>query len=204
MFETHKMMDWPIQRKRFGQRGEMKELNSSVDKQVEIHTLISGCKKKDRESYKLLYQHFYSYAMSVCVRYSGDIEEAKEVLNDGFMNAFIKIDLYDSSKPFEDWLRGIMINTAVERYRKNQKCNNNGEIEKTQGLFKEGCTLESLSYYEILKLTQQLSPMYRIVFSMQVIDGYTYKEIAKKLNTSVDVCKSNLFKARTNLKKMVG
>lgn len=178
-------------------------MSQTANKQGEIYSMILGCQKKNGNSYKMLYQHFYSYAMSVCIRYSGSFEEATEMLNNGFIKVFTKINLYDPSKPFKCWLCNIMINTAVESYLKNHLSHNNEKAEKPEELFKEGHTIDQLSYHEILTLAQQLSPIYRIVFNMYVIDGYTHKEIADKLNISVDASESSLIKARVNLKKMV-
>ena len=174
-----------------------------ADKEQEIKTLIEGCKKNDRERQQRLYQHFYAYAMSVCLRYSGNMEEAQEILNDGFMKVFKKIDLYDPAKPFKGWLRRIMINTALDYYRKNLKHNRNEDLDRAEGVFGGEDVMDQMSYQEIMSLVQKLSPMYRAVFSLYAIDGYNHEEIASELGISVGTSKSNLFKARNNLKNML-
>ena len=86
-----------------------------------MHLLIQGCKRNDRDSQRLLYQHYYAYALSICVRYSRNMTEAKEVVNDGFMKVFGKIDQYNQDSPFKGWIRKIMINTSIDQYRKELK-----------------------------------------------------------------------------------
>lgn len=167
-----------------------------------MRLLIEGCKNQDRESQRLLFRHYYAFAYSVCVRYSGSVQEAKEVLNDGFLKVFKKIDLYDTNRSFEGWFRRILINTAIDHMRANKKHKNDVSIDQVE----QGYDMEifsQMSYLEVLKLVQKLSPMYRTVFSLYVIDGYSHEEIADRLEISVGTSKSNLFKARRNLKEML-
>lgn len=165
--------------------------------------LIEGCKNYDKESQRMLYKHYYSYAMSICIRYSQNKEEAKEILNDGFLKVFNKIEKYNAQKSFKGWLRKILINTAIDHFRANKKHYYHTAIEvaKKEGLSKN--VLDEMSYNEILELVQKLSPMYRTVFSLFVIDGYNHEEISNKLGISVGTSKSNLSKARANLRQML-
>jgi RNA polymerase sigma factor (sigma-70 family) len=163
---------------------------------------IKNCLKGERSSQRLLYESFYSYAMSVCLRYSKSEEEAVEILNDGFMKVFTKISKYDTSKSFKGWLRKILINTALDHYRKNLKFYNHKSIEgikktDTYNIEKE------LDYEDIVLLIRELSPAYKIVFNLYVMDGYTHEEIAEMLGISVGTSKSNLSKARANLREML-
>lgn len=164
--------------------------------------LVEGCKNRDRESQRLLYKHYFSYALGICIRYSGSEADAKEILNDGFMKVFNKINQYNSERSFQGWLKRIMINTAIDHYRANKKHNRDVTIEGFDRAYEVG-VVDELSYNELLKLVQQLSPMYRTVFSLYVIDGYGHEDISKKLGISVGTSKSNLFKARSNLRKML-
>lgn len=86
-----------------------------------MHLLIQGCKRNDRDSQRLLYQHYYSYALAVCIRYSRSMPVAKEVVNDGFMKVFDKINQYNPDFSFKAWLRRIMINASIDQYRKEIK-----------------------------------------------------------------------------------
>jgi RNA polymerase sigma factor (sigma-70 family) len=176
-------------------------VNSPFDEKIEI--LIQGCIRRDKVSQKMLYKHFYSYAMSICLRYSKNSEEATEVLNDGFMKVFTKINMYDPTKSFKGWIRKIMINTALDNYRQNLKYYHNQNLETTEmATATTESVLSELSYQEILNMVQQLSPAYRTVFNLYVIDGYTHEEIAELLHISVGTSKSNLSKARERLRQM--
>ena len=164
--------------------------------------LIQGCRNNDRESQRLLYKHYYVYAMSICIRYAQSEEEAKEILNDGFMKVFAKIKMYDSSKSFKGWLRRILINTAIDHFRANKKHYYHSDLEGCDDPA-DGNVISEMSYNELLGLVQKLSPMYRTVFSLYAIDGYSHEDIASELGISVGTSKSNLSKARANLRKML-
>ena len=165
--------------------------------------LIQGCKRNDRDSQRLLYQHYYAYALSICVRYSRNMNEAKEVVNDGFMKVFAKIDQYNLESPFKGWLRKIMINSSIDQYRKELKHQQKDPIKHAHKAFTEPQAITELSHEELIGLVQKLSPGYRAVFNLYVIDGYTHDEIGKLLNISSGTSKSNLLKARENLRKML-
>lgn len=169
-----------------------------------IRLLLEGCKKNDRESQRLLYQHYYAYAISICVRYCRSMEEAKEILNDGFMKVFQKIDQHETELSFKAWLRRIMINTAIDYYRKEAKHYNHSDISENRIIESaSGNVLDDLSHTELIGMIQQLTPAYRAVFNLHVIDGYTHEEIAEMLNISAGTSKSNLVKARENLRRMI-
>lgn len=176
-------------------------MNSLCDNKIEA--LIQGCIRGQRDSQKALYKHFYGYAMSICLRYSKNSEEATEVLNDGFMKVFTKIKKYDATKSFKGWIRKIMINTALDNYRHNLKHYYNQDLETTQQSAAQENILSNMSYQEIVTMVQQLSPAYRAVFNLHVIDGYTHEEIAEILDISVGTSKSNLSKAREKLREML-
>ncbi len=164
--------------------------------------LIDACSQGDRHSQKMLYQHFYSYAMSICLRYAADKEEAQEILNDGFLKVFTKLHAYDRAKPFQMWLRRIMINTCIDYYRKRKRALQHVEVDKAYQVKEEANVLDEISAQEILNLVQELPPSYRLVFNLYVIEGYKHEEIAEQLGIHVGTSKSNLAKARKHLKRM--
>lgn len=169
----------------------------------EIPSLIQGCRQSDREAQRKLYAYYYGYAISICVRYSKSHEEAREVLNDGFMKVFTKIEKYDSEKSFKGWLRRVMINTALDNYRHNYKHYHHRDLEAAEQEYTPETITHQLSHADLLQLIQQLSPAYRAVFNLYAIDGYTHEEIAELLSISIGTSKSNLFKARANLQAML-
>ncbi|MBA4054392.1 MAG: RNA polymerase subunit sigma-70 [Marivirga sp.] len=150
----------------------------------------------------MLYQHYYGYAMSVCLRYSKSREESREILNDGFMKVFTRLGLRDATSSFKSWLRKIMINSAIDHYRKYSKHYNQEEVSESIAWVPhhESDAISDLAYSELIEMIQQLSPAYRTVFNLYVIDGFTHEEIASQLEISVGTSKSNLFKAREHLK----
>ena len=168
-----------------------------------MHLLIQGCKRKDRDSQRLLYQHYYSYALSVCARYSRNIAEAKEVVNDGFMKVFGKIDQYNPDSSFKGWIRKIMINASIDQYRKELKHQQHDNLASIFSPVIQPQAITDLSFEELIGLVQKLSPAYRAVFNLYVIDGYTHEEIGKILKISAGTSKSNLLKARENLRRML-
>lgn len=183
-------------------RDEGKRSKNAVNPDYDM-ILIEGCKSKNRESQRMLYKHYYGYAMSICVRYAQDQEEAREILNDGFMKVFAKIDMYDPKKSFKGWLRRILINTAIDHFRANKKHYYHADITEGHDQMDSVDVVDNMSHNDILELVQKLSPMYRTVFSLYAIDGYNHEEIAKQLGISVGTSKSNLSKARANLRKML-
>jgi len=162
---------------------------------------LEGCKQQDRESQRMLYKHHYAYAMNICLRYSQNREEAKEILNDGFMKVFSKIEQYNPETSFLGWLRKIMINTAIDHYRKEVKHYHHASIENEHLQVTKTSVLDDISHEELMQLVQQLSPAYRAVFNLYAIDGYNHKEIAEILGISEGTSKSNLSKAREVLRE---
>jgi RNA polymerase sigma-70 factor (ECF subfamily) len=165
----------------------------------DLLSLVQGCIQDDRESQGKLYKLFYGYAMSICTRYTKTREEAVEVLNDGFLKIFQKIGKYDSDKSFKGWVRKIMINTALDNYRQNLKHYYAQDVSELEQPAVLETADEKLHYADLIRLVQELSPGYRAVFNLYVIDGYTHEEIAQLLTIAVGTSKSNLSKARAYL-----
>jgi RNA polymerase sigma-70 factor (ECF subfamily) len=166
-------------------------------------SVLAGCLKGDRKSQELLYQQFYSYGMSICLRYTATREEASEVLNDSFMKVFQHLGQYDANKPFLGWFRRILINTAINYYKKHLKHHRVQDIDTAPPVPVTRDVISHLSYQEIIGLVQQLTPTYRTVFNLYVIDGYSHEEIARMLHISEGASKSNLSRARANLRNML-
>ena len=170
---------------------------------------IEGCVKNNRDSQKTIYSSFYGYAMSICDRYSGNYDDAVEILNDGFLKIFKEIHKYkpayaDTIASFKGWIRKIMVYTAIDHYRKIKK-HLNGYTDPTtlQVASAQETALDKLSYQEILRAVQQLSPAYRTVFNLFVMEGLSQDEISNKLGIAEGTSKSNLAKARMHLQKVL-
>jgi RNA polymerase sigma factor (sigma-70 family) len=177
----------------------------------EIHILLDECAKEIRTSQKRLYALFFEYAMSICMRYADTGNDALEILNDGFLKVFREIRKFEplQSNPvgaFKAWMKKIMIFTAIDHYRKNQKYNRNTDDLKETVLeqpAQDETQLEKLSHKEIMECVVKLPPAYRTVFSLFVIDGFSHNEIAERMGISTGTSKSNLAKARAWLQKML-
>lgn len=165
--------------------------------------LLAGCLRNQRRSQELLYRKFYGYAMSVCMRYTHSRDEALDVVNDGFLKVFTRLDQYDPTQPFKGWLRRIMINTALDLYRASVR-HQHEDLSEAYGASSDAADAHSqMAHEELIDMIQQLSPAYRLVFNLYVIDGYSHEEIANRLMISVGSSKSNLARARENLRAMI-
>ena len=174
-----------------------------VNNSAVLQELLDGCMKRNRRSQELLYKQFYGYAMGVCLRYSKSKEEAKEILNDGFFKVFTKLESFDSNRSFKIWLARVMINTALDHYRQEVKRDIFEHAEAGEDVSVDENVISKLAYEELVGLIQQLTPAYRLVFSLYVIDGYTHEEIAEQLKISTGASKSNLSRAREKLREML-
>lgn len=169
-----------------------------------LSDLLAGCLRNQRKSQELLYRQFYGYAMSVCLRYAHTRESALEVMNDGFLKVFTRLDQYDSAQPFKGWLRRILINAAIDHYRQEVRHEHESIEPFEQTVVSETANAFSqLAHEDLMNLIQQLSPAYRLVFNLYVMDGFTHEEIAGQLGISVGASKSNLARARENLRLLV-
>ncbi len=174
-----------------------------MTKDKDLAALIAGCLRTDESSQMELYKQFYSYAMSITLRYAANRESSLEMLNDGFLKVFSKIDQYDSDFPFKPWLRRILINASIDHYRKYQQ-NRIEELwvpEGVQSTYNEA--LDQLDFDDLIKIIQLLSPAYRVVFNLYVVEGLTHAEISDQLNISIGSSKSNLAKARKKIKELL-
>lgn len=178
---------------------------------TELMHHIKGCAQNSRESQKIIYSSFYGYAMAVCDRYSGNGDDSLEILNDGFLKVFREIKNFSPSysdvvNSFKGWVRKIIIYTAIDHYRKYHK--HTRHITELKDDLPQISTFDNpavskLSCEEVIRAVQSLSPAYRTVFNLFVIEGYSHEEISKQLGISEGTSKSNLAKARVNLQKIL-
>jgi RNA polymerase sigma factor (sigma-70 family) len=171
---------------------------------------VGACALNSRESQKVIYSSFYGYAMAICDRYTSKQDDALEILNDGFLKIFREIHHYkpayaDVVSSFKGWLRKIMVYTAIDHYRKYHKHQMVTQLDDVvyQMASVNEDALDKLSYEEIIRAVQELSPGYRTVFNLFVIEGLSHDEIATHLGISTGTSKSNLFKARLQLQKIL-
>lgn len=167
--------------------------------------MLQGCLAGNILAQKKLYETYYGKMMSICMRYAKDREEARDILNEGFMKVYKNLYLYEPHRPLDIWIKKIMINTAIDHYRRNKKEPYHVELEHAYSESDENSitAIQKISAEEIIKLVQELSPGYRTVFNLYVIEGYTHNEIAETLGINVGTSKSNLAKARQRLQELI-
>lgn len=164
--------------------------------------LIEGCQLGNRKAQEMLYQLFAAKMLGVCLRYATDKMEAEDMLQNGFVKVFGKINDYRGEGAFEGWVRRIMVHTSIAYYRKNHKVLQLVEMDLT-GTEQSVHAANSLEAKDLLAMIQSLPPGYRLVFNLYAIEGYAHKEIAAILGISEGASKSQLSRARTILKEMV-
>lgn len=169
----------------------------------QLHNLILDCKKNRPLSQKKIYQHFFNYGMTISARYAQNESEAREILNDSFVKVFMKINKYNPTLSFKAWLNKIIVNTAIDHYRKRKENPIIVDLIYAKNIETSVEEIEQVTSHELLKLVQHLSPSYRMVFNLYAIEGLKHNEIANHLGISVGTSKSNLAKARLKLKVML-
>lgn len=163
--------------------------------------LIQACIRKERWAQKMLYEEYYGMMMGVCLRYSNNSQDALDVLHEGFIKVFKNLARYELGTSLSAWIRRIMVNTAIDFYRKNVR-RRTEDIEQAYDVSsRTPDAVSNLTTKEILAAVQDLSPAYRAVFNLYVIDGYSHKEIGEVLGITESTSRSNLVKARTKLKE---
>lgn len=151
----------------------------------------------------MLFKQFFGYAKSICLRYTASAEEAEDVLNEGFLKAFQHLDRFDDSLPFKAWLRTILVNTAISHYRKNQRFEQHTSLENAEPVAVDINVVDQMAADDILGLVQQLTPTYRTVFMMHVVDGYSLHEVAELLGHNEATVRSTFARARYKLQDMI-
>lgn len=170
--------------------------------------IIQGCIKGDKRAQKALYEHFYGKMMVVCMRYANCHDEALDMFQEAFIKVFKNLPKYGRIGSFEGWVRRIMVNTCIDHIRKNKMNNKMVELDSNHGSIivdddEDAGILEHVNFKDLLDMIQHLSPAYRSVFNLYIVDGFTHQEISNTLGISIGTSKSNLAKAKANIKKML-
>ena len=162
--------------------------------------LIKGCCKGNLRFQELLYRRFYAFAMSVCIRYTTSRDDALEILNDGFMKVFDNISKYDQERPFKSWFRKILVNTALDRFRAGKRFRISTDIEEVE-VAGEPELNRWMEAEEILLLLSGLPELYRVIFNLHEVEGYSHEEIAGMLDIAPGTSRSHLSRARMMLRR---
>lgn len=165
--------------------------------------LIEGCLRGDRKAQAALYTRFAPKMYGVCLRYAANSDEAEDILQEGFVKVFRKLESFRSEGSFEGWVRRIFVNTAIEHFRRKTYLQpiTEREEESFEGAYLSA--LDTMAEKDVVSLIQQLSPGYRTVFNMYVVEGYSHKQIAEMLGISEGTSKSQLSRAKQILQGLV-
>jgi len=165
--------------------------------------IIEGCLKHNRKAQGMLWEQYSGYLLGVCMRYATDRPEAEDMLQEAFLKIFFNLGEYSGTGSFKGWLRKVTVNTAITYYHKNLRHKHHTDIEEyvtvetgTGGFEEDFCTAEDL-----LRVLNELSPGYRMVFNLYTIEGYKHQEIAEMLGIDVNTSKSQYSRARAILRK---
>ena len=168
---------------------------------MSLQKLIEKCKQGDLKAQSEVYQLFAGKLFALCLKYSKNYQEAQDNLQDGFITIFKKMHQYQFKGSFEGWLKRIVVNTALQKYRKKNVLNLISDEIPDEVEVDVDETTVSLDF--LLSIIQELPNRYRLVFNMYVLDGYSHREIAEMLEISEGTSKSNLSRARQILKRKV-
>lgn len=175
--------------------------------QDKLNDLVKECLKGNRKAQKEIYQLYYGKMMSVCCRYCNNKDDAKDLLQDGFLKVFNNLNKYEFKGSLEGWIRRIMVNTAIDYYRKSKDVH---FVNDEEGYILDNNNAESAdTIYStfgveiIMEAIQELTPVYKTVFNLYVMEGYSHKEIAEELKINEGTSKSNLAKAKRNLRDLL-
>lgn len=166
--------------------------------------LLEACRKGDRKAQKQLFDRLAPKMFPLCIRYMGNRESGEDVLQEGFVTLFSRLDSYAGKGSFEGWARRIFVNTALMQLRKNDALAGSDDIDAARGLSTgEPSPVENLGYRELMKLVSALPDGLRTVFNLYVVEGYSHKEIAEALGMEEATSRSKLQRARMRLQEMI-
>lgn len=168
-----------------------------------LDILLKECKRGKSGSQEELYRRFASAMYGLCLQYANCEDDAQDILQDGFIKIFAKLDQVKNPAALPGWIRRVMINTALERYRSQIILQRVDEVREEFDEFTGNEALERITCEELTGLIQTLTPRYRMVFNLYAIEGYSHKEISEELGISIGTSKSNLSRARTILQEKI-
>lgn len=170
---------------------------------TDLDDILRGCIAGKRKAQARLFEMFSEDMFGVCLYYSKNYTEAEDTLHEGFMKVFQNIRQFKSKGSFAGWVRRIMVNTALEKFRKKQQLYALGDEFECYEDIDSGNVINDISAQDLIHLIRELTPKYKMVFNLYAIEGYSHKEIAEMLGITEGTSKSNLARARYVLQKKV-
>ncbi len=167
----------------------------------DIKDLVKGCQRGEQLAQKKVYEKYFGLLLAICLRYANEREEAKDILQASFVKIFNNIKAFKDTGSLEGWMKTIVINTAIDRYRKKVNQPMAVDIDKADEPSIPAEAYQNLDQKTLLSAIQQLPEGYRTIFNLYVIEGYSHKEIAEQFGINEGTSKSQLAKARGILKE---
>jgi len=167
---------------------------------VQIRQLMLACARNEARAQEQFYRNCYAYGITVALYYASSREEAQEILQDSFLKVFQHLLAKEPPQELKPWFRRVIINTAIDYYRKRQSGWKVFSLPVRQP--EQNMAVEKLNDQDLYCLLQRLTPIYRLVFSLHVLEGLPHADIADRLGITVGTSKSNLHKARRKLQKL--
>jgi RNA polymerase sigma-70 factor (ECF subfamily) len=168
-----------------------------------INKLLEQCKKGRASAQQKLYQHLSPRMFGLCLRYAKDYHTAEDLLQDGFIKVFKNLHKFRGEGSFEGWVRRIFVNTAIEYFRRNSNMYPVHEQEEIDQEYFDDSVMDNLLAEDVVKFINELSPGYRTVFNLYVVEGYSHREIAEMLEITEGTSKSQLARARYILQEKI-
>lgn len=182
----------------------LKRVLSIEQSMMSDEELVQRCIRKEPKAQEYLYKTFSGRMLGICSRYTDTIEEAEDIMQDAFIKIFNKIDGFKGNGSLEGWMKRIMVNTALDAFRKNKNFRHNIDIETIEYTSEtHQHVLESMGAKDLLKLIKTMPRGFRTIFNLYAIEGYAHKEIADMLEISESTSKSQYSRARTYLQKIL-
>lgn len=178
-------------------------MNHTSNQNIPEIDIIQGCIDGNPKMQETLYKMYSPKMFGVCLRYSGHQEDAQDILQEGFIKVFRNLEKFRREGSFEGWMRRIFVNTAIEHYRKSINLYPVSESQENNVEDKEWNAFDKLALKDLVKLIQTLSPGYRTVFNLYVVEGYTHREIAEMMGISEGTSKSQLARAKAILQNLI-
>ena len=169
----------------------------------DFKSIISDCIAGSRKAQAKLYHQFAPKMFGVCLRYAKDASEAEDSLQEGFLKVFTKIKSFRNEGSLEGWIRRIMVNVSLEKYRKQRLLYSVEDVSIYDKEYHSGDIISDISANDLLDMIQELPPRYKLVFNLYVMDGMSHQEIAKEMDITEGTSKSNLARARGILQQKV-
>lgn len=170
--------------------------------------IIAGCRKKDRALQELLYKTYYSMFLKVCARYAKNMQDAEQLLNDGFLKIFTQIDFFKGTGSFAGWMQRIMVNTCLDflrgtAFKEDMIMHVKAIPAEESNIAVTNDAIESMEFKELVNVIQTLPAMTRTVFNLFVFDGFNHKEISEQLDISEGTSHWHVHQARNMLQKKI-